>query len=82
MYNEKLSPFALAVAKISMYQKKHGGKSPAKIFVSNGMLLDITKDIRCNHTVSISGEHTLLGIPVSVFIGDECPGFYLSDEEE
>lgn len=81
MDTKKLSPYTLAIMKLAMYQNRHGGKKPARIFVSTGTFWEITKGIKMDMQNVVTGEHKLFGIPVSIFTGDECPGFYLSDEE-
>lgn len=66
--------------KIEDYQSRHGGKSPARIFITVGMFLDISDQIHCDLMTSTQPESKLFGIPVSLIDGDGDQ-IYLSDEE-
>lgn len=67
--------------KIEDYRSRHGGKSPARIFITVGMYLDISDQIHCDVMTSAKPESKLFGIPVYLIEG-EGSQIYLSDEEE
>lgn len=67
--------------KIEDYQSRHGGKSPAKIFITTGMFLDICEQLHFDVMTSTQPESKLYGIPVSLIDGEDAQ-IYLSDEEE
>lgn len=73
---------ALIHMKIVAYRTKHNGKTPARIFMSNRAFLQLTLRERNNVQVISTGDHTMFGIPVSVFDGNGNLPIYLSDEEE
>lgn len=79
---EKLSVFSVLTMKLALYQNKHNGKNPAKIFINTSAFLEITKTIKCVTKSSVSGEHKIYGIPVILFHDDGKEFCYLSDEEE
>ena len=66
--------------KIEDYRARHCGKSPAKIFITIGMFLDISEQIHCDVMTSAQPESKLFGIPVSLIDGKGSQ-IYLSDEE-
>ena len=66
--------------KIDTYKEKHGGKLPARIFVTVGMYIDIIDQVHCDVMTSAKPESKLLGIPVSLIDGEGAQ-IYLSDEE-
>lgn len=67
--------------KIDSYKEKHSGKSPARIFVTVDMYLDIIDQVHCDVTASAKPESKLFGISVSLIDGEGAQ-IYLSDEEE
>ena len=66
--------------KIEDYQSRHGGKSPARIFITVGMFVDISEQIHCDVMTRAQPESKLFGIPVSLIDGEGAQ-IYLSDEE-
>lgn len=68
--------------KIEDYKLRHNGKGPARIFVSDNMFLELVSCVRCNVQTTSTGEHTMFGIPVSIFNGNGTASIYLSDEKE
>lgn len=68
--------------KLPEYRCKHGGKSPAKMFISSALRSKIDVWMKWNGypQAHSTGEETMYGIPVSVFLSDELE-IYLSDEE-
>lgn len=80
MTGPELSPYYLISFKLADYKARHGGKRPARIFMSHIMFMEVTRDIKCNYQAGYYGEHKLFGIRVSTFQSDD-PLVYLSDEE-
>ena len=66
--------------KIEDYRLRHSGKSPARIFITVGMFIDISEQIHCDVMTSANPESKLFGIPVSLIEGKDSR-IYLSDEE-
>lgn len=81
MTGTELSPHYVIAMKLAAYQRKHGGKNPARIFVSDRMLMEIVGDDRCRLLASVAGGGELFGVPM-VVINDDSKTVYLSDEEE
>lgn len=63
--------------KIEDYRARHRGKSPARIFVSSNMFLEIAHDVQ----VCVTGAEKLFGVPVSIFESNGECRIYLSEEE-
>lgn len=81
MTGAELSPHYLIGMKLAAYQRKHGGKRPARIFVSDSVLMKIVGDDKCRCVASVTGGGELFGVPM-VVINDGGDAVYLSDEEE
>lgn len=72
----------LVRTKINEYKRRHNGKDPARIFVSDKMFQQLVSCVRCNVLSDTTGKHTMFGIPVSRFYDPDNSSIYLSDEEE
>lgn len=83
MNTNEASPFAVTAMKLAQYRNRHNGKPPARIFVSNMMLLELSRTsalVRTDDMESMTERHKIFGIPACVF--DSCDRtIYLSDEE-
>lgn len=66
--------------KIEEYRSKHGGKYPARIFITVGMLAELSNHLKCGVTENGMAESRLFGIPMSLIEGAGAQ-IYLSDEE-
>lgn len=80
MNTDKLSLLSALTIKLALYKNKHGGRYPAKIFVTDLAFIEL---VRVNAAVSTNdpnAPHKAFGVPISVFRG-EGAAFYLSDEE-
>lgn len=80
MYTNTMSLSAAMQTRIAQYLRRHNGKYPARIFVTDLAFIEL---VRVNATVSTNDKATpcrAFGVPISVFRG-EGAAFYLSDEE-
>lgn len=71
--------------KLPEYHRKHGGKRPARIFISSSLRSEIDTWMKWNGHIQVQGpgRETLFGIPVSVFPSEDGKlEVYLSEEEE
>lgn len=66
---------------VEEYKRRHNGKSPARIFATEEMFLEVSKLVHFDVKTSSHPEGRLFGIPVSL-IGGKGKAIYLSDEEE
>lgn len=66
---------------VDAYKRRHNGKSPARIFLTEEMFLAVSNLVHYDVKTSSHPEGRLFGIPVSIFAGKE-KALYLSDEEE
>lgn len=66
---------------VNEYKKRHNGKSPARIFLTEEMFLAVSNLVHFDVKTSSHLEGRLFGIPVSL-IGGKEKDLYLSDEEE
>lgn len=64
--------------KIADYQSRHGGRNPARIFVSFGMFIEIGEYINYGD----NGIKKFMGIPLSVIYDEDRSIVYFSDEED
>lgn len=82
MYTNTISLVAAMQTSIALYQRRHNGKYPAKIFVTDLAFIEL---VRVNAAVSTNDKASpcrAFGVPISVFRGEgEGAAFYLSDEE-
>lgn len=80
MYTNTISLAAAMQTSIALYQRRHNGRYPARIFMTDRALLEL---VRANAAVSQNdpnAPHKAFGVPVCTFYG-EGAAFYLSDEE-
>lgn len=66
MTGTELSPHYLIGMKLAEYQNRHGGKRPARIFISDRLLMEIVRDDRCQLLSSVTGGGELFGVPMVV----------------
>lgn len=80
MTGSELSPHYLISFKLADYEARHGGKMPARIFMSDAALLSVSKDSASNYLTMGEDGNKMFGIPVTVFPASGAL-VYLSDEE-
>lgn len=78
-------PYAQTGLKIAIeeYERRHSGKRPAKIFVSEEMFEDMVKEARA--LIAFQYENPpdkFYGIPIVRYGNTGKAEYYLSDEEE
>lgn len=83
MKMEKMHAQAGLAIAIEEYAKRHSGKMPAKIFVSEEMFEDMVKEARA--IIAFQYENPpdkFYGIPIVRYGNTGKAEYYLSDEEE
>lgn len=81
MYTNTISLVAAMQTSIALYQRRHNGNYPARIFMTARALYDLERANAVVATSDLNASHKAFGVPVCIFYG-EGAAFYLSDEEE
>lgn len=80
MYTDTVGLIPCIWTRIAQYERDHGGRRPARIFMTNRALLELSKTNAVVAQDDLNAPHTVFGVPVCTFHG-EGEAFYLSDEE-
>lgn len=80
MVGKGISAYYLLQFKLADYESRHRGKRPARIFMSDAMLMELESSQNFKLQVTPLGGNKVFGIPVSIFWSGD-PMLYFSDEE-